>query len=73
MLAWTPAKKTGANAPATPVLLADVGNTEKVTVLIQAGAEVNAKSDDGRTAASRANEYGHAEIAQALRRAGAKI
>jgi len=43
-----------------------------VKALLNAGAEVDAKDDKGKTTLMRATEKGHAEIVQLLKQAGAK-
>ena len=51
---------------------AEDGNTAAVSLLISAGADVNAQSSSGETALSLAIENGHTEIANILRNAGAR-
>lgn len=48
------------------------GHTNTVKALLNAGAEVDAKDDKGKTTLMRATEKGHAEIVQLLKQAGAK-
>jgi ankyrin repeat protein len=43
-----------------------------VKVLIDAGADVNAKNKDGKTALMWAARYGHTEVAEILKQAGAR-
>lgn len=50
----------------------DNDNIEKVRLLIKAGADVNAKDNDGNTALSLAQEAGNLEIIQLLKEAGAR-
>jgi ankyrin repeat protein len=48
------------------------GWTEVAELLIAKGADVNAKDKDGKTALQRAIDFKHDDIADALRKAGAK-
>ncbi len=48
------------------------GNPEIVKALLEAGAGVNLRTEDGRTPLSTAVEKGHREVAEMLRRHGAK-
>ena len=48
------------------------GHTEVGKVLIGASANVNAETDNGSTALIAATEGGHTEIADILKRAGAR-
>ncbi len=48
---------------------AAAGALESVTMLLAAGADPAAKADDGSTALGRAIQAGHAEVAEALKRA----
>ena len=48
------------------------GNTEAGKVLLEAGADVNAKTDDGRTTLKVARRIGHDEIVKLLKEAGKK-
>ena len=43
-----------------------------VKALLEAGAEVDARDKEGKTALMRATEKGHADIVQLLKQAGAK-
>ena len=49
------------------------GDTEAVKALIDAGAGLNAKDEDGWTALIWASEEGHTEIAKELISAGADV
>ena len=49
-----------------------IGDLVKVKELIAAGADVNAKDDDGWTALMYAAEKGYTEIIEILKAAGAK-
>ena len=51
---------------------AENGDVAEVKELIKAGADVNAKTDDGRTALSAAKERGNTNIVKLLKAAGAK-
>jgi ankyrin repeat protein len=42
-------------------------------LLLDAGADVNVKDKEGRTGLMRAQEEGHTEIVELLKKAGAKI
>ena len=48
------------------------GQKEIAELLIDAGADVNAKDDDGTTPLDRAIQLGHPEIADLLRQHGGK-
>ena len=48
------------------------GHTEVVELLLEKGADVNAKTTDGVTAAAAAKWKGHTDIVQLLKKAGAK-
>ena len=48
------------------------GRVDVVKVLIEKGADVNAKSSTGDTALIRATRYGHPDVVNILRNAGAK-
>ena len=48
------------------------GRTETVKTLIDAGADVNAKHNKGRTTLMVAAKKGHTEIMEILKQAGAK-
>ena len=50
----------------------DNKNLEKVLLLIEAGAKINTKDNDGNTALSLAIEAGNSEIIKLLIEAGAK-
>ena len=49
-----------------------IGSTEAVRFLLQAGAEVNSKNDNKETALLLAEKWGHSDIVNLLREAGAK-
>ena len=55
------------------MMAASCGYTNKVKILICAGADVNAKETYGETALMHAAQYGHVGVAQALLDAGADI
>jgi len=58
----------------TPLIWASSrGHTETVHVLLEEGAEVDARLGDGQTALMRASENGHVEIVEALLAAGADV
>jgi len=48
------------------------GQTETVRVLLDAGADVNAKTEMGVTALTIATQTGHPEIVELLQKAGAE-
>jgi ankyrin repeat protein len=48
------------------------GHAGTVKALMEAGADVNAKTPEGATASMYAAKYGHTEIVEILKRAGAK-
>jgi ankyrin repeat protein len=48
------------------------GHTDSVRALLDAGADVDAKSDDGVTALMAAERNGHNDIVGLLRNAGTK-
>ena len=50
---------------------ASAGHTEAVKVFIAAGADINAKNNEGQTALELASLKGHAETVNLLRQAGA--
>ena len=57
----------------TALMLAALeGQTEAVRLLLEAGADVHAKSNDGTTALITAVSEGHPEIVELLRKAGAR-
>jgi ankyrin repeat protein len=59
----------------TPLLYAasiDYGDTKTINALLEAGADINARSRDGATALGLARKYGHTQIAKALEKAGAR-
>ncbi|MBR5888317.1 MAG: ankyrin repeat domain-containing protein, partial [Akkermansia sp.] len=49
---------------------ANIGHTECVKLLIDAGADVNRANNEGRTPLSIAEKNGHTECAELLRAAG---
>ena len=51
---------------------ADFGYTAAVQALLDAGADVNAKDKEGVTALMEAQENGHTEVVEILKKAGAK-
>jgi ankyrin repeat protein len=56
----------------TPLIVASlIGNEEIIKILLDAGAEVNAKDKGGYTALVWATENGHADIAGLLKQFGA--
>jgi ankyrin repeat protein len=65
--------KRSNTAGATALLLAaSMGLAEMVRLLIDAGADVHAKDNFGDSPCSRAVQFGHAEIAEMLKVAGAE-
>ena len=52
--------------------LMDTCNAEAMKVLLDAGADVNAVNDDGKTALMMAKEYGYTQTVNLLREAGGK-
>ncbi len=57
----------------TPLMLAALNNRkELVTFLLANGADINAKNEEGWTALSRAQEFGHNEVVKILKAHGAK-
>ena len=48
------------------------GHAESVQVLLDSGTDVNAKNNDGTTALMFAEEEGHTEIVELLKKAGAR-
>jgi ankyrin repeat protein len=48
------------------------GHTDTIKLLLEAGANVNIKTTDDRTALSIAKERGHKELIELLEAAGAK-
>jgi ankyrin repeat protein len=57
----------------TPLMLAaDYGKTGVVKVLMDRGADINAKDRNGRTALMAAQDNGHQDIVNLLKEAGAK-
>ena len=68
-----PPKPPTAKAPDISIHDAAIdGNIAAVKQCIAAGADVNAKSDDGRTPLDWAIQYNQSEIADFLRKNGAK-
>jgi len=66
-------KSVYASENKTPIMFAaEGGNTDIVQMLIAKGANVNKKSRDGRTALSIAEEKGFSDVAEILKKAGAK-
>jgi ankyrin repeat protein len=55
----------------TPLTAAGKGQLDVVKLLLQAGADVNEKAADGRTALNRSAGEGHAAVVKELLRAGA--
>ena len=53
------------------LLAAFYGHTDAVRVLLDGGADVNAKSKKGMTALSSAQSNGHTAVVQLLKKAGA--
>ncbi len=53
------------------MIAADEGHTVVARILLDRGANINAKNDDGETALMIAADEGHTVIAQLLRDAGA--
>ena len=47
------------------------GHLEVVRLLLDSGANVHAKDENGMTALYWAEQYGHTEVSELLRRAGA--
>ncbi len=54
------------------MLAAERGLADAVSLLLDAGADVNRRSADGRTALAAAEAIGSAETASLLRKAGAR-
>ena len=54
------------------MMAATEGHIESVLTLLDAGADVNEKNNNDYTALMLAKEQGHTEIAEILRKAGAK-
>jgi len=52
-------------------MAAEKGKTEVVQLLIQAGSDVNARNKWGHTALMKAKIFGHTQIVEMLRKAGA--
>ena len=63
----------GADGWTELMVVAREGRTEAAQLLLEAGAEVNAKKDDGRTALMIAARHGHTEIARLLLEAKAEV
>jgi ankyrin repeat protein len=58
---------------ATPAIVAAFeGHEEVVKMLLEAGADVNAKDTEGNTALSLATARGHQEVVKLLKSKGAK-
>jgi len=53
-------------------MTAKEGHTEVVKLLLEKGAEVNARANNGFTALGEAKKKGHIDIVQLLEKAGAK-
>ena len=51
---------------------AERGHTETVKALLKAGANLNAKDKEGKTALKYAKENSHTETVQLLKKAGTK-
>ena len=57
----------------TPLIIAAKnGNAEIVRLLLEKGADVNVKTDSGKTALIHAKNEGHTDIVEMLEKAGAK-
>jgi len=56
----------------TALMFASEGQTETVRVLLDAGADVNAENNDSGTALMVAEDEGHTEIVELLKKAGAQ-
>jgi ankyrin repeat protein len=59
----------------TPLLYAasiDYGDLDMIDALLDAGADIKARNEDGATPLALARKYGHTEIAMALEKAGAR-
>ena len=55
-----------------PTFCATTGDITKVKALLAKGADVNAKTNDGKTALMYAADKGYTEIVRLLKQAGAK-
>lgn len=66
-------KSVHASENKTPIMFAaEGGNPDIVKMLIAKGANVNKKANDGRTALKIAEEKGFSDVAEILKKAGAK-
>ncbi len=58
----------------TPLLFAaEYGHAEATSALLYAGADINAATQDGRTALILASHYGHSNVVQVLLKKGADV
>src|SRR5439155_2844519 len=68
-----PKAKSGDRAKTTLMEFAADGRVSSVRILLDRGAEIDAKSRDGETALMLASLGNHADVARLLRHRGAKI
>ena len=64
--------EVGRDGETALMIAADEGNTETVRLLIQAGANVNARDDEGESALDKALDERNHQVAELLRAAGAR-
>ena len=57
----------------TPLMLASMGKTEVVKLLLKNGADVNQTNKDGATPLSVASSEGFVDVVKVLLKAGAKV